>query len=197
MDIKTGSWFGEVPTDHIKIGISRGVPRRMPAGYRVYRKLAPGSWFQSVSAEEYYHRYRTEILAPLDPRVIAAELIDLARGAVPVMVCYEKAGGPDWCHRAMTAEWLAEALGRPIPEVGLETLSQADHPLMPPGLAREIPQADAPDLTRFVGREAWIDGELHRVVGIAPHDPRRAIIIVSGTREFPAGLDTLQRHFGG
>jgi hypothetical protein len=138
MEIKTGCWFADLPAGHTKIGISRGVPRRMAAGYRVYRMLAPGSWFNSVGAEEYHHLYRTKILGHLDPRVIASHLVDLARGNTPVMSCYEHAGGADWCHRAMAAEWLAEALGRPVPEVGFEALAQEDHPLMSPQLRRPV-----------------------------------------------------------
>jgi len=137
--IKTGSWFADLPPGHRKIGISRGVPRRMDPGYRVYRKLAPGPWFNSVSAEEYYQLYRTEILAPLDPRRIAAELVELARGDVPVMVCYERVGAGSWCHRALAAEWLAQAVGTPIPEFGYEDLAQEDHPLMAAELRRAAP----------------------------------------------------------
>ena len=192
--MKTASWFTELPAGHSKIGISRGVPRRMAAGYRVYKKLAPGPWFNSVGVDEYYHRYQTEILGPLDPRVIAAELVDLARGGIPVMLCYERPGTGLWCHRAMAAEWLAEALGQPVPEVGFETLPQADHPLMPPELRRPIATAEIPDLTAFIGREATIDGELHRVVGLDPKQPGRAMIAV-GDRQFPAGIATLHRHF--
>jgi hypothetical protein len=143
MDIKTGCWFTDLPEGHIKIGISRGVPRRMAAGYRIFKQLAPGPWFNSVSAEEYYRLYRAEILGRLDPRVVASQLIDLARGNVPVMVCYERPGTGQWCHRSMAAEWLAEALGRPIPEVGFEAVPQADHPLLPPGLSRPIRTPDA------------------------------------------------------
>jgi hypothetical protein len=192
--MKTASWFADLPTGHTKIGISRGVPRRMAAGYRVYKKLAPGPWFNSVGVDEYYHRYQTEILGALDPRVIAAEMIDLARGGIPVMLCYERPGTGQWCHRAMAAEWLAEALGQPVPEVGFEGLPQGDHPLMPPELRRPIATAETPDLSAFIGREATIDGELHRVVGLDPKQPGRAIIAV-GDRQFPSGIATLHRHF--
>ena len=143
-EIKTSSWFDTLPANHMRIGISRGVPRRLAAGYRIYRKLAPGAWFNSVGADEYYHRYRTEILGPLDPRAVAAELADMANGGVAVMLCYERAGSGDWCHRAMAAEWLAEALGRPVPEFGFEELPQHLHPLMPAGLRRGAATGTAP-----------------------------------------------------
>jgi hypothetical protein len=62
----------------------------MEAGYRVFKTLAPGPWFNSVGIDEYYHRYRTEILGPLDPRAIADTLTNLAGGLVPVLLCYER-----------------------------------------------------------------------------------------------------------
>ena len=102
--MKTASWFAQLPDDHKRIGISRGTPRRMAAGYRLYRTLAPGPWFDSVGIDEYYHRYRTEILAPLNPRMVAYELAELAAGSVPVMLCYERPGTGDWCHRAIKPE---------------------------------------------------------------------------------------------
>jgi hypothetical protein len=129
--IKTGCWFTPLPEGHVRIGISRGVPRRMPEGYRVFRKLAPGEWFSSVSVDEYDRRYRGEVLARFDPRAIAAQLQQLAAGGVAVMLCYERADCGLWCHRAMAAKWLADALGIVVPEVGFEQLPQDQHPLMP------------------------------------------------------------------
>lgn len=32
--IFTASWFTPLPTGHLRVGISRGVPRGLPAGYR-------------------------------------------------------------------------------------------------------------------------------------------------------------------
>ena len=64
----------------MRIGISRGQPHRQARGFRVYRKLAPGPWFNSVGVDEYYHLYRTEILGPLNPRAVADELAEMALG---------------------------------------------------------------------------------------------------------------------
>lgn len=75
--------------------------------------------------------FKAEILAPLDPRVVAVELLEMAPGRIPPLLCFERPNGKDWCHRALVASWLSEALGRPVPEVGFETLAQQDHPLMP------------------------------------------------------------------
>jgi hypothetical protein len=129
--IKTASWFTQLPPDHMKIGISRGVPRRMAAGYRIYRKLAPGPWFNRVPTEEYLRRYSGEILSVLDPREVHDRLVELAGDKIPTMVCYERAGSGSWCHRALAARWLADGLGVAVPEVGHEQLDQDRHPLLP------------------------------------------------------------------
>lgn len=200
--MKTASWFTKLPDDHKRIGISRGTPRRMPAGYRIYRALAPGPWFNSVGIEEYYHLYRTEILGPLNPRTVADDLARLAGGLVPVILCYERpspqatmlTGAGDWCHRAMAAEWLAEALGFVVPEFGFEELPQQEHPLMPLQLRRVIATAESLDVTPWIGRTATIDGEVHRVVGPDPAHPGKAIVAV-GRRQFSTGADTLHRYF--
>jgi hypothetical protein len=192
--MKTASWFTPLPDDHIRIGISRGVPRRQAAGYRVFRQLAPGPWFNSVDAEEYYRRYRAEILAPLDPRTVAAELTDLAGGRIPVLVCYERPGAGDWCHRAMAAEWLAAALGRTVPELGYETLPQHQHPLMPPGLSQQPSAIEVLDVTPYIGRRNVVDGVEYRVIGADPRQPGRAIVS-TGASTFSAGPVNLRRYF--
>ena len=130
--IKTGSWWSPLPGDHQRIGISRGVPRGFPAGYRRYGKLNPGSWFKSCATPaEFVRRYEDEILARLDPCVVARELQTIAGGRTPVLCCWEHAGGPSWCHRSLAARFLAEAVG-PVPEVGFEHLDQSQHPMLPP-----------------------------------------------------------------
>lgn len=120
--IKTGSWFAETPADHIKIGISRGSPRGMAAGYRLYRALAPGAWFNSVSIEEYARRYYDEILRHKSPRAIVEAIEKLADGKTPVLCCYESASqihhGATFCHRHFAAKWLEDSLGIRIDEVG-------------------------------------------------------------------------------
>jgi hypothetical protein len=128
--IKTASWFTPLPPDHVRIGISRGI-RGVPAGYRRYPKLNPGDWFNRVPVGVYVRRYDAEVLALLDPRVVAAELRDMAGGHMPVLCCYERAGNGAWCHRALVAEWLAKALYAPVPELGFEDLPPDRHPLHP------------------------------------------------------------------
>jgi hypothetical protein len=123
----------------MRIGISRGVPRRgLTAGFRIFRKLAPGPWFNSVGVDEYRRRYFSEILGPLNPQAVAGELLEMAGGRIPVLLCFERPGRGQWCHRALVAQWLAEATGQAVPEFGFETLPQHNHPLLPPSLRRLI-----------------------------------------------------------
>jgi len=136
--IKTSSWYTPLPKGHVRIGISRGVPRRHVAGYRVFSKLAPRVWFEGMSPLQYEQVYWVEILAPLDPRAVAAALIKRAGGEIPVMCCHQLVGTGGWCHRAMAAAWLSESLGRPVPEFGHETLPQWQHPLLPSVVRRPI-----------------------------------------------------------
>ena len=122
MLIKTGSWFTPLPEDHIRVGISRSTPRGFPAGYRVFRKLAPGRWFNSVTPADYLARYNAEILGPLDPREVASAILEIAGGKTPVLCCFEKvqdiAAGRSWCHRSIAGQWLKDKSGAEIEELG-------------------------------------------------------------------------------
>lgn len=169
--MKTGSWLAKLPDDHIKIGISRGVPRGLPAGYRLFKRLAPGPWFNSVSPIEYDRLYRAEILARLDPKVVVANITELAGGRIPVLCCYESKPNWEWCHRAMTARWLADATGRPVPEFGFEHLSQHEHPFMPTVLRPQAPPESRDDPTPSIGRTGTLAGVLYRIEGI-PREPK-------------------------
>ncbi|CAN1721388.1 DUF488 domain-containing protein [Hyphomicrobium sp. 1Nfss2.1] len=118
--IFTSSWFTELPADHLRVGISRGTPRGMPAGYRRYMKLAPGSWFNSVSPQEYQKRFQAEMLDRLDPERVVRELVDIADGKVPVLVCYEAPDKPEWCHRGLVSLWLKQTIDLDVYELGFE-----------------------------------------------------------------------------
>jgi hypothetical protein len=48
---------------------------------------------------------------------------------VPALCCFERVGPGQWCHRAIAAQWLADALGILVPEVGFEAAPV--HPLLP------------------------------------------------------------------
>ncbi len=105
-----------------RIIISRGFPRNLGAGYKIYRTLAPGPWFNqpeyAASEAKYRDRYFREILKPLDPQREYNHLHTLAGGAEPVLLCWEKdPSKPDeWCHRRMVAEWFKDKLGVDVPE---------------------------------------------------------------------------------
>lgn len=119
--IFTASWAATVPADHVRIGISRGLPRRQH-GYKTYRWLAPGPWFRSVPADEYLRRFEEEILAPLDPEAVVSDLEHMTGGRPAVLLCFERASDIDagrlWCHRHLVAEWLENTLSIEVPEYG-------------------------------------------------------------------------------
>ena len=58
MPTVTASWFAKLPDGYMRMGISRGVPRGMPAGFRRYTNLNPGTWFNSGDVETYRQRPR-------------------------------------------------------------------------------------------------------------------------------------------
>lgn len=120
-EIVTSSWFEPRDARLAIIGISRGVPRRQPSGYRRYSKLYPGPWFKSVDAQEFCDRYFAEVLGKLDPARVVEDLRAMARGRTAVLVCYEPPP-PDkqWCHRALVSAWLMQTLGLAVPELGHE-----------------------------------------------------------------------------
>jgi hypothetical protein len=122
MAIKTGSWFMPITPDHVRVGISRGVPRGMPAGYRRFTPLNPGPWFNSVAPEVYLQLYRTEILDQLDPANVVAAIERAMDGRTAVLCCYESVAkieaGEAYCHRHIAAAWLEDRLGLEIEEVG-------------------------------------------------------------------------------
>jgi hypothetical protein len=132
--IATSSWFTQLdPVRYARIGISRGVPRGQ-SGYRRYPKLNPGPWFNSVANDDYRRRYYDEILNPLDPGRVVAELHAMANNLTPVLLCWEPpTAGLPWCHRALVSEWLFDTLGLKIFEVGKEAFGCGHtHPKLAP-----------------------------------------------------------------
>jgi hypothetical protein len=138
MQIVTASWFTPLSPQYKRISISRGTPRGQPAGFRLYRALAPGDWFNRLKGMEYFTRYKTEVLDRLDPHQVADDLARLSDGLIPALLCFERADGSSVCHRCYAAKWLARGLGSPVPEVGFEELAQDQHPLAPPFLSNVL-----------------------------------------------------------
>ena len=101
-----------------RISIARWEPRGTPAGYRRYRALAPRRDMMRMAQGLYRDVYFRDILGPLDAQRVWDELHELAGGAEPVLLCWEKPPFSDanWCHRRMVAEWFADELRRIVLE---------------------------------------------------------------------------------
>lgn len=118
MIIYTSSWFTYFGAG--RISISRGTPRGMSAGYRIYRTLAPSRDILHNSADkaEYERRFYAEILNPLSPSKVIADLTKLAGDHPPVLLCYERPPFTEtnFCHRHMVADWLKSTTGITVQE---------------------------------------------------------------------------------
>jgi hypothetical protein len=121
MIIRTASWFAPIPDDHVRIGISRGSPRRFPAGYRLYRKLAPGPYFKTATPAEYLRLYGAQLDA-LDPAAVVDQLEALTGGRPAALCCYESVkaigAGETFCHRNLVGAWLERHLPITVDEIG-------------------------------------------------------------------------------
>ena len=105
-----------------RVSIARWAPRNTPAGFRIYKPLAPRREMLKMTLEDYRRIYVGEILAALNPQTVVDDLNRLASEAEPVMLCWERqpdlASGKTFCHRRMVAKWLGETLGLDVPELG-------------------------------------------------------------------------------
>jgi len=117
--IVTSSWFTDLPPDFCRIGISRGTPRGQ-SGFRMFRKLQPGPGTLKLPDRVFVERYSAEVLGQLDPRQTVDELVALAAGTIPALLCFEHPYSPAWCHRAMVSAWLQQTIGLDVPEYGRE-----------------------------------------------------------------------------
>jgi hypothetical protein len=53
------------------------------ATFLIYRPLAPGTWFKSCATPaDFKRRYFDEILAPLDPKAVVADLAMMVDGGI-------------------------------------------------------------------------------------------------------------------
>ncbi len=102
-----------------RVSIARYAPRGTAKGFRIYRKLAPGEWFNKVTKERYVELFTKDVLDVLDPKQAWGELHELAGDAEPVLLCWERPPFSDknWCHRRMVARWFEERLGLIVPEL--------------------------------------------------------------------------------
>ena len=113
-----------------RISIARTAPRRVTAGFRMYKALVPGAWLFDPAYEDYdtyRDRYFCEILMPLNPQKVWDELHALADGSEPVLLCHEHLRKPgEWCHRRLVAEWFEQTLGVEVPELVIEQKTKPD-----------------------------------------------------------------------
>lgn len=104
-----------------RISVSRSVPRNTLAGYRLFKKLVPGTWLYErqykFDQQAYRERYFREVLVPLNAREIYDTLCALTTPHEPVLLCWEDLTQPEqWCHRRMIAQWFEQELGVSVPE---------------------------------------------------------------------------------
>jgi len=104
-----------ITKDPRAVSIARFTPRWWGAGRR-YIALAPSAgllrdWKQGNIAtwHGYAQRYRNEVLLPLDPVQVYADLEN------SIIVCWCK--DQYICHRRLVADWLKEHIGVDIPEI--------------------------------------------------------------------------------
>ena len=130
--MKTASYY--TYTGPGRIGISVGSPRGCPAGYRMYRALAPRRDMLKLERKVYRKIFFDDILARLDPEKVVADLTALAAPHEPILLCFERPPftATNWCHRRMVANWFRSTLGLEVPE--LERAGGTAPP--PPGGAR-------------------------------------------------------------
>lgn len=107
--IWTASWSTTLPDGFLRVGISRGVPRRAH-GYIRCRALEPGAWFRETSEEIFTGRYLSEVLTLVDPHDLVRDL-ELRSGGRPVaLTCWEQVG-QSWCHRGLASWWIGRHTG--------------------------------------------------------------------------------------
>jgi len=102
------------------VAISVGLPRWYRGDAR--QEMAPTRAMLKLSHEEYEPRMRA-ILAALDPAQVYGWL-----GADAVLLCWEKPFLR--CHRRLVAEWLEDALGLEIPELGYTRAGTLSYAMM-------------------------------------------------------------------
>lgn len=114
--MKTGSW--KTYAGPGRVGICLGAPRGAPAGYRLDRTLAPTRAMLDMPLARYEPLYR-EILAGLDPRAMWDRMHELAGGAEPVLMCFERPPFTveNFCHRRLVAAWFEQELGQVVDEI--------------------------------------------------------------------------------
>lgn len=113
--MKTASWKAAGAAAG-RVGISRGTPRGAPAGYRMYRRIAPTREMLALPPGEFEPAYQA-LLDELDAAEVWSEIHALAAPHQPIILCFE-ADRRD-CHRSQVAAWLERELGQVVDELEL------------------------------------------------------------------------------
>lgn len=100
--------------------------------------MEPDAWYRSVGTEEFVKLYAEKILASLDPQRVVNELLELAAGRIPTLLCYEPPeAGPQWRHRSLVSQWFHQKLGLEVYELGfVHEGCGHSHPKLPPSMRR-------------------------------------------------------------
>ena len=102
-----------------RISIARHAPRGTPAGFRIFKALAPHRHMLKMDYEPYREEYFRDILGRLDPWSTWDRLHQMAGGHEPVLLCWERPPFTEtnWCHRRLVADWFKSHLGHDVPEL--------------------------------------------------------------------------------
>ena len=95
-----------------RVAISRSLPKGYPEDFPRFAPLAPPAYHYSVA------EYEAQ-LAALDPLQVQAQLLELAGGAEPVLLCFERPPFTEsnWCHRRLVAAWFQRTIGLEVAEL--------------------------------------------------------------------------------
>ena len=100
-----------------RVCIARYAPRGTPAGFRIFKALAPTKPMLKMSYRPYRDMYFRDILGRLDPRETWNALHEMADYHEPVLLCWEKLQKRgEWCHRRLVAQWFEMEIGEVVEE---------------------------------------------------------------------------------
>ena len=101
------------------IAISRTVPKFLRGRVKLYPVLAPDARWHHFEKPRFCRAYFGYQLARLDVEQVWRTLHEIADGAEPILLCWEKAPFTDdnWCHRRLVAAWFRARLGEVVDEL--------------------------------------------------------------------------------
>lgn len=167
-----------------RVSIARFAPRNTPAGFRIYKTLAPGVWFNTVERVA-YERLFAQQLAALNPQAVVDRLMELAGGHEPVLLCWEKPPFTEtnWCHRRIVAAWLGNTMGIEVDEWEPPAI------LQPPGLF-DGSRADAMSYVWWFSLPDWGSGSTFRFSApVSRSTARLQVLAYFGWDRLPRGAE--------